>query len=139
MNGVILLFAIGLGFGVACWACGTLLDKSNNIGDSVGRKDIYGAYVSFTVRKDRMNKTDRDTFCKVYAEKIEGEHAAPGGNELVHRLTRKELKKYKSMTVEEAQAARTIGNPAEDEFNLWDSKEPNKDLKGVFKPLDEEE
>lgn len=138
MDVLAFIFALGLGFGTACWACGTLLDKSNNIGDSVGSKDIYGVHVNFTCER-RLDKKETGTFCLSHSKPIEGENLAPKGSELVHRLSKEELKKYKSMTAEEAAAARKLGNPIEDEFSIWESQQPSGDLKGVFRPIDEDQ
>lgn len=132
------IFALGLGFGVACWACGTLLDKSNNIGDSVGTKDNYGVHIHFTCER-RLDNKERGTFCLSHAKPIEGENNAPKGSALVHRLSEVEFKKYNCMTAEEAEEARKLGNPIEDEFSIWESQQPSDDFKGVFKPLDKEE
>ena len=35
------LFAIGVGFGLSCLIFGSMLDKSNNIGDSRGSANDY--------------------------------------------------------------------------------------------------
>lgn len=136
MDVLALIFAIGLGFGVACWACGTLLDKSNNIGDSVGSKDIYGIYVHFTCER-RLNKKEIGTFCISHAKPIEGENNAPSGSELVHRLTPEELRRYGTVKQEGDAPSRPV-NPTEEEFKLWESKQPGTDMKGVFRPLDDE-
>ena len=132
------IFALGLGFGLACWACGTLLDKSNNIGDSTGNKDIYGVHVHFTCER-RLGNNETNTFCSNHDKPIEGENNAPRGSELVHRLSEEELERYKPTAAEEAAAARRFGNPTEDEFSIWDSQQPSGDFKGVFRPLDKEE
>jgi len=132
------IFALGLGFGIACWACGTLLEKSNNIGDSTGTKDTYGVQVHFTCER-RLGNNETNTFCAYHDKPIEGENNAPLGNELVHRLSEEELKKYKSTDAEETAAARFPGNSVEDEFSIWESQQPSGDFKGVFKPLDKEE
>ena len=137
MDALAFIFAVGLGFGIACWACGTLLDKSNNIGDSVGTKDIYGVHVHFTCER-RLDKKEKDTFCISHAKPIEGENNAPRGSELVHRLSEEELKKYKPTAAEEAAAAKRFGNPTEDEFSIWDEQTPSASLDNVFRPLDEE-
>ena len=50
------LFAIGVGFGTSCWIFGTLLNKSNNIGDSKGAKYEYNTNVNITSRSDRLSK-----------------------------------------------------------------------------------
>ena len=135
MDVLAFIFAIGLGFGLACWACGTLLDKSNNIGDSVGSKDIYGIYVHFTCER-RLDKKEIGTFCISHAKPIEGENNAPNGSELVHRLTPEELRRYGTVK-QEGDASRPV-NPTEEEFKLWESKQPGTDMKGVFRPLDDE-
>ena len=132
------IFALGLGFGIACWACGTLLDKSNNIGDSTGTKDIYGVHVHFTCER-RLGNNETGTFCANHDKPIEGENNAPRGSELVHRLSEEELERYKPTAAEEAAAAGTLRNTIEDEFSIWDSQQPSGDFKGVFKPLDKEE
>ncbi|MBQ7627399.1 MAG: hypothetical protein IJS85_00470 [Clostridiales bacterium] len=138
MDVVAFIFALGLGFGIACWACGTLLDKSNNIGDSTGTKDIYGVHVHFTCER-RLGNNETNTFCANHDKPIEGENNAPRGSELVHRLSEEELERYKPTAAEEAAAAGTLRNTIEDEFSIWDSQQPSGDFKGVFKPLDKEE
>ena len=138
MDVVAFIFALGLGFGIACWACGTLLDKSNNIGDSTGTKDIYGEHVQFTCER-RLGNNETNTFCANHDKPIEGENNAPRGSELVHRLSEEELERYKPTAAEEAAAAGTLRNTIEDEFSIWDSQQPSGDFKGVFKPLDKEE
>ena len=137
MDVLAFIFAVGLGFGIACWACGTLLDKSNNIGDSVGTKDNYGVHIHFTCER-RLNNKERDTFCLSHAKPIEGENNAPKGSALVHRLSEVEFKKYNCMTAEEAEAARKLGNPIEDEFSIWDEQNPSASMENVFRPLDDE-
>ena len=138
MDVVSFIFALGLGFGIACWACGTLLDKSNNIGDSTGTKDIYGVHVHFTCER-RLSNNETNTFCANHDKPIEGENNAPRGSELVHRLSEEELERYKPTAAEEAAAAGTLRNTVEDEFSIWESQQPSSDFKGVFKPLDKEE
>lgn len=132
------IFALGLGFGIACWACGTLLEKSNNIGDSTGTKDIYGVQVHFTCER-RLGNNETNTFCANHDKPIEGENNAPRGSELVHRLSEEELERYKPTAAEEEAAAKFLGNTVEDEFSIWESQQPSGDFKGVFKPLDKEE
>ena len=139
MDVIAFLFAVGLGFGIACWACGTLLDKSNNIGDSVGSKGVYGAYVNFTVREDRMNKADRESFCRKYSERIEGENAVPSASERVHRMTNEERQKYKEQAAAQAAASnRQLRDPLEEEIRKWEGTQKLDDLKGVFESIDEE-
>lgn len=131
------IFALGLGFGIACWACGTLLEKSNNIGDSTGTKDTYGVHVHFTCER-RLGNNETNTFCANHDKPIVGENNTPHGSELVHRLSEEELERYKPTAAEEAAAAGTLRNTVEDEFSIWESQQPSSDFKGVFRPLDNE-
>lgn len=131
------IFALGLGFGIACWACGTLLEKSNNIGDSTGTKDTYGVHVHFTCER-RLGNNETNTFCANHDKPIVGENNTPHGSELVHRLSEEELERYKPTAAEEAAAAKFLGNTVEDEFSIWESQQPSSDFKGVFRPLDNE-
>lgn len=137
MDVVSFIFALGLGFGIACWACGTLLEKSNNIGDSTGTKDTYGVHVHFTCER-RLGNNETNTFCANHDKPIVGENNTPHGSELVHRLSEEELERYKPTAAEEAAAAKFLGNTVEDEFSIWESQQPSSDFKGVFRPLDNE-
>ena len=65
------LFAIGVGFGLSCLIFGSMLDKSNNIGDSRGSANDYKAYIHYTARKDCLNKEDKTSFCNRYYERID--------------------------------------------------------------------
>lgn len=136
------LFASGVGFGLACLIFGTLLDRSNNIGDSRGGVSDYKAYVSFTARKDRLNKEERGSFCRMYAKRIDDPSTEPKPFERVRRLTDEEIAEYRRAAEEKqtAQLAREkeIFGTTDNEFELWESQNPSTDLKGVFKPLDEE-
>ena len=89
-----LIFALGVGFGFSCWLFGGLLEKSNNIGDSRGDKFEYKAYPSFTVRRDKMSKSDWQSFSTMYGKNIDAGYAAPKGSEQVRRLTPEELEKW---------------------------------------------
>ena len=55
---IAILFALGLGLGLTCLIMGTIIDKTNNIGDSRGTNDDYKAYIHFTARKDKL--TDKE-------------------------------------------------------------------------------
>ncbi|MBR4948445.1 MAG: hypothetical protein IKZ29_07805 [Clostridiales bacterium] len=136
------LFASGVGFGLACWIFGTLLDKSNNIGDSHGSMADYRAYVSFTARKDRLNKEEKASFCSRYAQRIDDPSTEPKGSERVRRLTDEEIAEFKRAAEEKKAAQRArekeIFGTTENEFELWESQNPSTSLKGVFKPLNEE-
>ena len=98
------LFASGVGFGLACLIFGTLLDRSNNIGDSRGGVSDYKAYVSFTARKDRLNKEERGSFCSMYAKRIDDPSTEPKPFERVRRLTDEEIAEYRR-AAEEKQAS----------------------------------
>ena len=137
MDVVSFIFALGLGFGIACWACGTLLEKSNNIGDSTGTKDTYGVHVHFTCER-RLGNNETNTFCANHDKPIVGENNTPHGSELVHRLSEEERERYKPTAAEDAAAAKFLGNTVEDEFSIWESQQPSSDFKGVFRPLDNE-
>ena len=140
MSFLALLLAIGLGFGVACWACGTLLDKSNNIGDSVGSKGVYGAFVNFTAKKDRLNKADRSNFCRMYGQYIEGENAVPASSERVHRMTREEQNMYREQAAAQAAASsRPLSDPLEEEIRKWEGTQKVDDIKGAFQKLAEKD
>ena len=130
------LFAIGVGFGLSCLIFGTILDKSNNIGDSRGSKDEYQAYVTFTRRDDGLKKDEKSSFCYRYAEKIDNQTAGPSGSSLVRRLTDEELSSYKTAPVN-APVQNNNANTAvstEDEFEKWASTQTSDDMSGVFKP-----
>jgi len=133
------LFATGVGFGLSCWIFGTILDKSNNIGDSKGDKGYYKAYASFSTRRDRISNSEKDTFCSMYKKIIDEPSGGPSGSSLVRRLTKEELEKYKKAAPENAEKKRP-GKPAgiEDEFDLWSSKNPETKMTGIFKPLEDE-
>ena len=136
------VFALGVGFGVSCWIFGTMLDKSNNIGDSMGSKYDYDARVHFTARRDRMSNSERQTFCSMYAERID--EGGPGGTELVRRLSpeeRAEYKKAKAVPRGAYQSASSQINVKDqaNEFEEWEKRAgANRDLHGIFKPLDED-
>ena len=136
-----ILFASGVGFGLACWLMGTLLDKSNNIGDSHGNAGEYGAYIAYTQKMNRMSNTDRDRFCNLYSIKIDLPSEEPKGSDLVRRLTKEELEKYKGLNTEKVPPItvnRDVFNGGEDEFKLWEDQNAGTNLSGVFKPLDED-
>ena len=88
------LFASGLGFGLSCWIYGTMLDKSNNIGDSKGDSSEYGVMVQYTMKRDDLNSSERSVFSSTYAKRIDN-NIGPNGNELVRRLSEEEIKDFK--------------------------------------------
>lgn len=138
-----LVFAIGVGFGLSCWIFGTLLEKSNNIGDSRGDRFEYNARVTYTARRDKLLKDEWQSFTSMYAENIDAGYASPKGSELVRRLTPEELAEYKKVSVPQG-AHKSDANHINkkehlDEFEEWEKREGlAPDLRGVFKPLDKD-
>ncbi|MBR6487694.1 MAG: hypothetical protein IKT20_02165 [Clostridiales bacterium] len=140
---VSLLFASGVGFGLSCWIFGSVLDKSNNLGDYKGESFDYSASARFDIRRDKMSKDESSSFTHMFGKRIDTS-PAPKGDELVRRLTPEELSKYKKSDVPSgafvSEKNGITGNKSfVDEFEKWEKE--NKqfgDLKGVFKPLEEE-
>lgn len=133
------LFASGLGFGLSCWIMGTILDKSNSIGDSHGTKSDYNASAVFNVRRDRMSGNERNTFCDTYAVNLTDRTTEPNGSEQVRRLTSEELDKFSKEQPDTPAVHRSFfPDSTEEEFRMWESKQTSNDLTGIFKPLDEE-
>lgn len=60
------ILGIGFGIGFALLFFGYLLDKSNNIGDSVGSAFYYVRSRKFLVRKDKMTSGERYDFIARY-------------------------------------------------------------------------
>ena len=52
------IFALGLGFGVAFWGGASLLNKSNNIGDSRGQSKDYTPGVKFSNIDDKLDSAE---------------------------------------------------------------------------------
>ena len=137
---IALLFAVGVGFGLSCWILGTLLEKSNSFGDNKGDKRYYKAYAKFSTRKDKLTNAERKNFCSSYGKTISNSSDGPGGWENVRKLTDEEIAMYDHTSVEEASRKREEHiKDLEDSFNLWENRNPNSNLKGVFSRLDEEE
>lgn len=138
-----LLFALGLGFGLSCWIFGTILEKSNNIGDSRGDKNQYGAFVVYTDQKDRLSKDERQSYVYRNSIRIDDPAGGPSGSEKVRRLTEEELALYESTATAgvsngyaQAPVGAQAGSGIEDEFAAWERQQNNNDLSGVFKPID---
>lgn len=137
------LFASGVGFGLSCWIFGTLLDKSNNMGDYKGGNGDYNAYVNFTARRDKMDKSEYSSFIYMHGKRIDTGDA-PKGTDLVRRLTPEELARYKKTvpTGEFSSEKNGIASKKSfvDEFEKWEAENSRYgDLKGVFKPVKEED
>lgn len=138
------LFAIGVGFGLSCWIFGTLLDKSNNIGDSKGAKYEYNTEIEITSRSDKMTKSESDSYIHYHAV-IYDDDGQPAGTELVRRLSEEELKAYKKK--ESAPRGAYVSKDdrnqkyktAEDEFEEWEKNNQSAgSMAGVFKPLSQD-
>lgn len=142
INVISFLFAIGVGFGLSFWICGSILEKSNNIGDSKGDRADYQAYVNFTSREDRISNSERQTYSSKHSQPIEGATQGPSGSERVRRLSDEEIAKYDAAAKKEAEAKAKapLSRPAagfndtEDEFKRWESQQYPDDPSGVFKP-----
>lgn len=137
-----LLFGSGLGCGLSFWICATMLEKSNNIGDSHGDSKDYGAAVHFTERINNLKSNDKKTFSITYARNIEDKNAEPKGSEQVRRLSQEELENYEltkaeNMTNPTAYTGNQIED-SEDEFKKWEQQQmgSEENSKPIFKPLD---
>ena len=142
------LFAIGVGFGTSCWIFGTLLNKSNNIGDSKGAKYEYNTNVNITSRSDRMSKSESETYIHYHAVKFD-DSGEPKGTDLVRKLTDEEREEYKKMAaqtppkglyVSEKSRINTPLADTEAEFEEWEkSLESDAKITGVFLPQSQPE
>lgn len=138
------LFAIGVGFGTSCWIFGTLLNKSNNIGDSKGAKYEYNTNVNITSRSDRMSKSESESYIHYHAVKFDDSYE-PKGTDLVRKLTDEEREEYKKMAaqtppkglyVSEKSRINTSLADTEAEFEEWEKRQASEaPMTGVFKPL----
>ena len=123
------VFALGVGFGVSCWLFGTLLDKSNNIGDYKGEIQSF-----IYLYSERMSKKpSSDPSAVLYK-----------GTDLVRRLTPEEREQIKKSASAGESVSEKNGiskkNSFVDEFEQWEKDYGTKsDLKGVFRPLEEED
>ena len=130
------VIALGFGFGLSLWIFSTVLEKSNNIGDSVGGRSAYKAYAKFTVRRDKMSNVDRDCFSKQFARKLTATVPQPKGDELVRRRMPTEIASEQHISVEELDQLR------EKRFAMRDTPYEQQgsfdDLHGVFGKIDEE-
>ena len=142
------LFAIGVGFGTSCWIFGTLLNKSNNIGDSKGAKYEYNTNVNITSRSDRMSKSESESYIHYHAVKFDDSYE-PKGTDLVRKLTDEEREEYKKMAaqtppkglyVSEKSRINTSIVDTEAEFEEWEkSLESDAKMTGVFLPQSQPE
>lgn len=142
------LFAIGVGFGTSCWIFGTLLNKSNNIGDSKGAKYEYNTNVNITSRSDRMSKSESESYIHYHAVKFD-DSCEPKGTDLVRKLTDEEREEYKKMAaqtppkglyVSEKSRINTSIVDTEAEFEEWEkSLDADSKMAGVFLPQSQPE
>ena len=143
------LFAIGVGFGLSFFIYGTLLDKSNNIGDSKGDKNAYSAHVNFTMKKDRLSGSEKNSFSTAYSKRIDNLVASPNGSELVRRLSDKELERFNQASPQGANgvvspagaaspAASAAPRDVESEIRAWEKSRETASSESapqIFKPL----
>lgn len=86
------VLALGFGFGLALLICGSMLNNSNNLGDSRGDSQTYHAEAKFTSTCDKMDKSAAEAFFNVNCIK----RSAPDEktmNAPVRRLTDEEREK----------------------------------------------
>ena len=144
------VLALGVGFGVSCWIFGTLLDKSSNIGDYKGDRGDYNAYANFNTKRDKMDKGEIQSFIYLYSERMSKKPSSDPsavlykGTDLVRRLTPEERKQIKKSASAGESVSEKNGiskkNSFVDEFEQWEKDYGTKsDLKGVFRPLEEED
>ena len=138
------LFAIGVGFGLSFWIFGTLLDKSNNIGDSKGAKYEYDTEINITSRTDKMSKSESESYIHYHAV-IYDDDGQPKGTDLARRLSKEELEEYKKKETAPrgAYVSKDDRNEkfktAEDEFEEWEkNNQSTGSMAGVFKPLSQD-
>ena len=128
---IILVFALGSGLGLTCLIMGTIIDKTNNIGDSRGTNDDYKAYIHFTARKDKLTDKEEKEFISTYCVKNEDPSSEPEGRDLVRRLSGEELAGDGDAS---AKREKMLKGPDKKQ-SLWDDRQPQNDLSGVFRPL----
>lgn len=145
------LFATGFGFGMSCWIFGTLLDKSNNIGDSTGGRHDYHANVHFIHVKDKMSQRDAQTFAQ-NSKVMVTQGAAPSSASLARKLSPEEIEAYAQKTLSDQNGgasgpvkdARATGvfkstntiYDDEAEFAEWEQKNAGAATASPFRKLD---
>ena len=70
-----LLFACGLGFGLALLLFSILLEKSNDIGNSVGSYTKYTAGITYDILRNEMTGKELEDFGKDYISKEDKERS----------------------------------------------------------------
>ena len=85
------ILALGLGFGLACWICGNMLNSSNNIGASRGDGKTYKAKLTITSTCNNMDRSASNAYYNANARKVDNPNA-PSDQAEVRRLTEEERK-----------------------------------------------
>lgn len=130
------IIALGFGFGLSLWIFASLLEKSNNKGDSVGGKSAYKAFANFTVKKDKMSNIDRDCFLHQYARAFAANERGPEGQDIVRRLTPEEIARANGDTDMDPEQLRKKRFAMRD--TPYEQQGSLDDLHGVFGKIDEE-
>ena len=130
------IIALGFGFGLSLWIFASLLEKSNNKGDSVGGKSAYKAFANFTVKKDKMSNIDRDCFLHQYARAFAANERGPEGQDIVRRLTPEEIARANGDTDMDPEQLRKKRFAMRD--TPYEQQGSLEDLHGVFGKIDEE-
>ena len=80
-----LLLAIGLGFGLACLIFASLLDKSNDIGNSIASSSRYSIGINYDRSRDKLKKDEKESFAIGYIHKEDYNPNEPSSEKLVDR------------------------------------------------------
>ncbi|MBE7072636.1 MAG: hypothetical protein E7383_07810 [Ruminococcaceae bacterium] len=78
-----LLLAIGLGFGLACLIFASLLDKSNDIGNSIASSSRYSIGINYDRSLDKLKKDEKESFTIGYIHKEDYNPNEPSSEKLV--------------------------------------------------------
>lgn len=78
-----LLLAIGLGFGLACLIFASLLDKSNDIGNSIASSSRYSIGINYDRSRDKLKKDEKESFTVGYIHKEDYNPNEPSSEKLV--------------------------------------------------------
>ena len=78
-----LLLAIGLGFGLACLIFASLLDKSNDIGNSIASSSRYSIGINYDRSRDKLKKDEKESFAIGYIHKEDYNPNEPSSEKLV--------------------------------------------------------
>lgn len=116
------ILAPGLGFGLVCFIFAKLLSDSNNLGDSTGDATFYTDGIWFATRKDRISKSEKESFAMNYFVPINRKYVEPDGTKEVHVFTDKDR-----ILIEKKELY-------PDDDSIFDGELPPID-KPIFKPL----